>query len=266
MPAGVCEVRDVMGMPVAIDVRERDVPRDAVEAAFVWLRWVDATFSTYRADSVIAQLGRGALRLSDVDPEVHHVLDACAALRVRTGGAIDARAAARTPAARARPGCGDGPDAVEPAGYVKGWAAGRAWDVLAAAGVRNALVDAGGDLVVRGRPAPGEHWRIGIEHPLDPGSVAAVLELTDLAVATSGTSRRGEHIVDPLTGEPPGGVLSVTCVGADLAVADALATAAFAMGPAGAVWLAAQPDVHAMVILADETVRTTPGFDALRVD
>ncbi|MCW3013775.1 MAG: apbE, partial [Solirubrobacterales bacterium] len=155
--------------------------------------------------------------------------------------------------------------AIEPAGYVKGWAAAGAWSLLAAAGVQNALVDAGGDLIVRGRAAPGEHWRVGIQHPLEHDKVAAVLELANLTVATSGTYRRGAHIVDPMTGEPPTGILSVTCVGQDLPVTDALATAAFAMGRDGAAWLAIQPDVEAMVIRDDETVQTTPGFDALRV-
>ena len=140
-----------------------------------------------------------------------------------------------------------------------------AWERLAAAGVRNAVVDAGGDVVVRGRAAPGRAWRIGIQHPGEPDRVAAVLEPDgDLAVATSGTYRRGDHIVDPRTGRPPQGVRSVSCAGDDLATADALATAAFAMGRDGAAWLARQPDVEAMVIDDRDRVLLTPGFAALR--
>jgi thiamine biosynthesis lipoprotein len=264
--AGTARVEQIMGMPVAIDVRDARVPGDAVEAAFAWLRWVDATFSTYRGDSEIARINRGELPEADADPCVREVLAACRALRTRTGGAFDAEAAAAAPGARDRPGCGDGrPGAVEPAGYVKGWAAARVATRLRERGVRDALVDAGGDLVACGRPGPDARWRVGIEHPRRLDRLAAVIELTDMTVATSGTARRGNHIVDPATGGAPEGVLSVTCVGQDLAVADALATAAFAMGPAGAQWLAVQPDVEAMVILADDTVRLTPGFDVLRV-
>jgi thiamine biosynthesis lipoprotein len=257
---------DVMGLPVTIDVRDDGVPAGAIAAAFDWLRWVDATFSTYRGDSAIARLNRGELAEADADPHVRAVLQACRALRARTGGAFDAEAAARMPAARARPGGGAGrPGAVEPAGYVKGWAVAGAWERLAAAGVRNAVVDAGGDLVVRGRAAPGRRWRIGIQHPGEPGRVAAVLEPGgDLAVATSGAYRRGDHIVDPRTGRPPEGVRSVSCAGDDLATADALATAAFAMGREGAAWLAGQPDVEAMVIDDRDRVHLTPGFAALR--
>lgn len=253
-----------MGLPVTIDVRDAVGP-DVVAEAFAWLRWVDATFSTYRADSQIARLNRGELREEDADPRVREVLTACRALRERTGGAFDAAAAARMPEVRARPGVGQRPGAVEPAGYVKGWALAGAWERLALAGARNALLDAGGDVIARGAPAPGRRWRVGIQHPLRLDRLAAVLEVSDLAVATSATYRRGEHIVDPHTGAPPRGVLSVSCCGADLAVADALATAGFAMGRAAAAWLARQPDVEAMVIDAEEQVLLTPGFDALQV-
>jgi thiamine biosynthesis lipoprotein len=254
-----------MGLPVTIDVRDPGIPAAALEAAFEWLRWVDATFSTYRGDSEIARLNRGELAEADADPHVRAVLGACRALRERTAGAFDAEAAARMPAVRGRPGAGAGrPAAVDPAGYVKGWAVARAWEGLAAAGVRNAFLDAGGDVIVRGRPAPDRRWRVGIQHPEQLDRVAAVLEPGDLAVATSGTYRRGDHIVDPRTGRPPRGVLSVTCAGPDLAIADALGTAAFAMGREGASWLARQPDVEAMVIDDRDRVLLTPGFAALR--
>jgi FAD:protein FMN transferase len=256
-------VEQIMGMPIVIDVRDERIPGAAIDEAFDWLRWVDATFSTYRADSEIARLNRGELGETDCHPAVGEVLAACRALRDRTGGAFDAEAAARMPAVRARLGPVR-PGAVEPAGYVKGWAISGAWERLAAAGVRNAMVEAGGDLLVRGRAAPGCRWRVGIQHPDEDAALAAVLELADLAVATSGAYRRGDHIVDPATGAPPRGVQSVTCVGRDVAVADALATAGYAMGADGADWLAQQLDVEALVIGDDGGMRFTPGCDALR--
>jgi thiamine biosynthesis lipoprotein len=261
----VRRVELVMGLPVRIDVRDAGIPAAALEAAFAWLRWVDATFSTYRRDSEIARINAGELAVADADPHVRAVLQACRVLRERTGGAFDAEAAARMPIVRERPGAGGGrPGAVEPAGYVKGWAVAHAWDRLAAVGVRNAFLDAGGDVIVRGRAAWGRPWRVGIRHPLQLDRVAAVLEPGDLAVATSGTYMRGDHIVDPRTGRAPRGVRSVTCAGPDLALADALGTAAFAMGAEGARWLAVQPEVEAMVIDDRDRVHLTPGFAALR--
>ena len=69
-------------------------------------------------------------------------------------------------------------------------------------------------------------------------------------------------MIDPHTGRPPTGVLSVTVTGPDLANADAYATAAFAMGPRGAQWAAGLTGYEAMTILADGRALLTPGFPA----
>ncbi|HEX7497126.1 MAG TPA: FAD:protein FMN transferase, partial [Candidatus Limnocylindrales bacterium] len=81
-------------------------------------------------------------------------------------------------------------------------------------------------------------WRVGIRHPFIADRLAAVLEVRDGAVATSGAYERGEHIRNPLTGLAPEGLLSVTIVGPSLTLADAYATAAFAMGSSGLAWVA----------------------------
>jgi thiamine biosynthesis lipoprotein len=91
-----------------------------------------------------------------------------------------------------------------------------------------------------------------------------VLGARDLAVATSGAYERGQHIVDPHTGEPPVGVLSVTVAGPDLGTADAYATAAFAMGVDGPAWTAGLRGYDALTILADGRVLSTPGMSQLR--
>lgn len=85
--------------------------------------------------------------------------------------------------------------------------------------------------------------------------------MSDLAVATSGTYARGEHVLDPHTRRAPNGLLSVTIVGPSLATADAYATAAFAMGEAGLGWTAGLEGYEAMTILEDERVLKTPGFE-----
>jgi len=233
-------VRDVMGMPVAVDVR--DGAADP-ELAFAWLREVDAVFSTYREDSEIRRLDRGELALADCRPEVDEVLSACLALERETGGFFSARPAGR----------------LDPSGYVKGWAIDGAAGRLAAAGATRFCINAGGDVVAYGRPAPGRGWRVGIRHPDDLERVAAVLAVEDLAVATSGEYERGAHILDPHTGRPPSGPLSVTVVGPDLATADAYATAAFAMGADGPEWTATLDGYDALCITSDGRVLTTRG-------
>ena len=156
-----------------------------------------------------------------------------------TGGAFDARHSG----------------ALDPCGLVKGWALERAAARLEAAGARDLLLDAGGDVVVRGGP-----WRIGIRHPRERGRLCAVLVLHDGAVATSGAYERGDHIRDPRTRRAPRGVASVTVVGRDLGSADAFATAAFALGPDGPVFTAGLRGHEALTVLDGDRVLTTPGW------
>jgi thiamine biosynthesis lipoprotein len=236
-----------MGMPIVVDVRDDNVDDGVLDGMFDWLRWVDATFSTYKDDSEISRLGRGELALEDAHTDVRWVLERCEQLRNETRGYFDARAAGT----------------LDPSGLVKGWSVDRAAEILRDAEVRNFAVSAGGDMRVSGRAVPEACWRVGIQHPLDRDHVAAVVEANDLAIATSGAYARGDHVVDPHTGRPPTGVLSVTVVGPELATADAYATAAFAMGPhAGPRWTARLRGYEAMTILADETVLTTARFPA----
>jgi FAD:protein FMN transferase len=87
-----------------------------------------------------------------------------------------------------------------------------------------------------------------------------VIEVSDLALATSGQYARGEHVLDPHTGRAPTGVLSVTIVGPDLATADAYATAAFAMGARSPYWAARLRHYDSLTILADGQTFRTEGF------
>jgi len=232
-----------MGMPIVLDERD-GLGEAAIEAMWEVLREADARFSTYKADSEISRIGRGELSLADAHPDVREVLARCEELRVITGGYFDARAGG----------------ALDPSGFVKGWAVDRAGEALEAAGARNYTLNAGGDIRLRGSPGGGAPWRVGIEHPRVPDKLAAVVETTECGIATSGAYRRGEHVLDPHTGRPPRGVLSVTIVGPELATADAYATAAFAMGEAGPEWTASLGLYEAMTILADDRVLLTPGF------
>jgi thiamine biosynthesis lipoprotein len=243
---GTTRVEQIMGMPITIDVRA-PVDPSVVGDVFAWLRWVDGLFSTYDESSEIMRLNRGELTLEDAHPHVREVLAWCDDLRRQTDGFFDVRAA------------GGG---IDPSGLVKGWAVDRSADILDEAGVSDFAINAGGDIRVRGRAVPEPSWRVGILHPLEHDRVAAVVDASDLAIATSGAYARGDHVLDPHTHRPPQGVLSVTIAGPDLATADACATAAFAMGRAGARWAARLRAYEALAILDDGTMLSTPGFPA----
>jgi thiamine biosynthesis lipoprotein len=248
----VRHVEHVMGMAVSIHVRDDDTRASTLDGAIAHLRDVDARFSTYRSDSEVSRLARGSISLEDCSDDVRAVLALADAVRLRTGGYFDV----------VRRG-GDGEPVLDPSGIVKGWAVDGAVHLLASAGLRSFFVNAGGDVVARGADA-GPPWRIGIRHPFDPKAVFTVACATDLCVATSGTYERGAHIVDPHTGRPPSGLASLTVVGPTLALVDAFATAAFAMGRAGVAWVADQPGFGVCAVTEDGRVLYDDEFGRVR--
>ncbi len=238
-------VEHIMGTAIGIDLRDPFVAGSIFDEVFTYLRGVDERFSSYRPESQINRLGRGELEVGDCSPDVRQVLALCEELRVATGGSFDARAMQ--------------PDGhLDPTGVVKGWAVEQAGWMLAAAGARNFTINAGGDVVARGSPQAGRSWRIGIRHPVWRDRVAAVLEVGDGAIATSGTYERGTHIGAPSTGRSAGNFLSLTVVGPSLTYADAYATAAFAMGGGGPAWVASQPGYGGFAVTTDRRTVWTP--------
>ena len=132
--------------------------------------------------------------------------------------------------------------------------------MLAERGSTNHCINAGGDIRLRGEPEPGRPWRAAIAHPLVRQALTVVVEGRDIAVATSGTAERGLHVLDPTTGLPAAALASVTIVGPELALTDAYATAALAMGFAAPAWLETLVEHEAYVIDSGGHVWWTPGF------
>jgi FAD:protein FMN transferase len=234
----------VMGTVVSFDVPVSASSSGALGEVLRWLHWVDATFSTYRADSDVSRLGRGEVTLADCAPELAEVLAACEAVGEISDGYFTA-----TPGGR-----------LDPSGYVKGWAIERAAAMLTAAGSASHCVNGGGDVQCAGGRAPGEPRRVGIADPFRAGALALVAAGRDFAVATSGVAERGAHIIDPHSGLPAAGLASITVVGRTLALADAYATAAFAMGAGARDWVEGLDGHEAFAITADGSVWQTSGF------
>jgi thiamine biosynthesis lipoprotein len=242
-------VEHVWGTVVSIDVRDPRTSDQAVDAAWESVRAelhrIDAVFSTFRDDSVVSRLRAGGTHV--VADDVADVIDRCLEARLVTQGAFDPW--------QARGG-------FDPSGLVKGWAADRCAEILHQHGLRSFTVDAAGDLVCRGSADGGTSgWPIGIAHPDDPKAVVAVVDVRDGAIATSGTSQRGEHVIDPRTGGPARGARQATVLGPDGALADAFATALVVSGVSGAAWFAALPGWSAYVIEGDTATAWGPAFD-----
>jgi thiamine biosynthesis lipoprotein len=224
--ARVRHAEHVMGTVVSFDVPVSARENGSLASAVRWLHWVDRVFSPYRADSDVSLLANAEVTVDACAPEIAEVLAACALIRDLSGGYFTSAPSGR----------------FDPSGYVKGWATERAAALLTAAGSASHLVNAGGDVQCvgdrRARPRPRtepeprpEPWRVGIANPFYRNGLALVVAARDCAVATSGVAERGAHIVDPTTGRLASGLASLTVIGPSLSLADAYATAAFAMGP-----------------------------------
>ena len=153
-------------------------------------------------------------------------------------------------------------------GIAQGYAADRALRVLQERGIRQALVDVGGEVAAlgsrpdAGRGTTGQGWRVGIQHPRDGRRLLTVLQLVDRAAATSGDyqryfeygGRRFSHLIDPRTGYPAHGLVAATVLHPSAAIADALATAVMVLGPRqGEALIRDWPGAEA--ILVDEALR-----------
>jgi thiamine biosynthesis lipoprotein len=239
----------VMGTIVTLDLYNDTQPSAStlapvIELAIRELHDADHLFSTWNDASELSKIRRGELRVDDAAPEVKLVLELCKEARTISKGWFDPWAM---------------PGGVDPTGLVKGWAAQRSLNALRRANVAGALVNAAGDIASFGGPEPGQPFRIGIVHPADPKQLACVVT-TPGAVGTSGTYERGAHLVDPFSGAATTRAASATVVGADLALADALATALVIAGEEGLEMVRELTNYEGLIINDDGRFHMTPDF------
>jgi thiamine biosynthesis lipoprotein len=153
----------------------------------------------------------------------------------------------------------------------KGYAADEAVRLLAGQGITMGLVDLGGNIFAYGERRKGKPWRIGVQDPgKDRGAYIGVLELINKTVVTSGVyeryfedeGTRYHHILSTANGRPvETGLLSVTVAADSSADADALSTAAFALGwEKGRRLIEAVPGAEGIFVFEDRRVRITPGI------
>ena len=239
----------------------------AVKCAFDAMKEVDLLMSVYRPESQISELNRtGGDAWVRVDPKLFHVIasaqdysrlsqgafDVTAGPLVRLWGFFDKRGRLPSPEeeAEVRGRVGYRHLHLDPArtavrfdrqgmeidlgGIAKGYALDRAVDALRAEGVKQAVVNAGGNLFVLGGPAS-----LALSNPINRDGLLCRIEVRDEAVSTSGASEnffaedgvRYGHIFDPRAGRPvSNGLLSVTVVAPTGISSDALSTATFVLG------------------------------------
>ena len=193
------------------------------QPAIQFLHLVDQIFSTYISTSQVSKLRNNEIEVEDTHPYLQKVWHSCLEIKELTDGAFDPWAL---------------PGGFDPSGYVKGWAADQISDQLIKLGAKHIQVNAGGDISVRGGKDANTAWKIGVAHPNQSDQVSKVYEITNGAIATSGTAERGDHIIDPFSKTIAVGARSATVTGPDAGMADALATALIVSGRDGASWFA----------------------------
>ncbi|HAJ82825.1 MAG TPA: FAD:protein FMN transferase [Zunongwangia profunda] len=148
----------------------------------------------------------------------------------------------------------------------KGYAADRAKDLLQSKGVIAGIINASGDMNTWGKQVNGEDWKVAITNPMDKNKAFALLPIKNEAVVTSGdyekfvefNGTRYAHIINPRTGYPATGIISVTVFAPKAELADALATSVFVMGKeVGLNRINQLPKVECIIIDVEGNIHTS---------
>ena len=240
-------VKDIMGMPVAVEVVGEAKP--ALDAVFEYFTQVDERFSTYKPESEISKINRGEIAEHAYSDKMREIFALAEATKQETGGYFSIT----------RP---DG--TIDPSGIVKGWAIRNAARLVERMGHTNYFIDVGGDIQSHGVDERDEAWTVGIRNPFDRTQIVKAVRPEGRGIATSGTYIRGQHIYDP---HEPGrtieDIVSLTVIGPDVYEADRFATAAFAMGRRGIALIEGLPGFEGYQIDREGIATMTSGFTQL---
>lgn len=247
---------------VTLHVVSPETPAEAFESAFGWFHEIEARCSRFDPASELMRLCSRPGEAIQISPLLFEAVRFALIVAEESGGAFDPTQGARmaelgfnrhhitgeSVPAHAAPAASWRDIELDPerrtiflrrpltldlASVVKGLAIDLAARELAP--FHDFAIDAGGDLYLSGANEEAQAWCVGISHPRRDGELIASFRVTDCAVCTSGDYERqsagGHHILDPATGASAQAAASVTVIAPAAIAADALATAAFVMGP-----------------------------------
>ena len=239
------QTRIHMGMPITVEVVSDLATPDLFDGVFAFFATVDANYSPFKPDSLVARIDSGELSLNAADNEMQDILWLANLTERQTNGYFTVWHNGR----------------FNPSGIVKGWAIYQAAEIVREAGFSDFYVDAGGDVQVYGRNPQAQPWQIGIRNPFDQTQIVKTLSATDCGVATSGFYQRGRHIYNPhAVADPLDEVVSLTVVGPNVFEADRFATAAFAMGREGIHFIESRPSLEGYMIDKTGMATMSSGF------
>lgn len=241
------ETQIIMGMPITIEIIDEKVNKDIFILIFNYFKYIDEKFSTYKDSSEITQINKGRIKKENYSKDMLEILELSEKTKIDTNGYFDIKKY---------------DNSLDPSGIVKGWAIHNASLILKEKGFKNFCIEAGGDIETSGLNSTGESWTVGIRNPFKNQEIVKVLESNDLGIATSGTYIRGNHIYNPIDKNPiSSDVVSLTVIGPNIYEADRFATAAFAMGKNGIIFIETLPNFEGYMIDKNGIATMTSGFE-----
>jgi FAD:protein FMN transferase len=272
----------------------------AIEAGMAELRRLDAMMSLYKDGSEITKVNLSAGKKPvKVSPEMIEAVERAAEISELSGGVFDitvgplvvlwqmrlkeGKVPTDSEIARTRPLVNyknvvldrkastiflKRPGMIIDLGGMKGYVADRVADLFRQRGIRNAIIALAGDIWVLGHRDDGQPWKIGVQHPREHDKTLTVLELSDKYISTSGDyerfvireKKRYHHIIDPRTGKPSRGTISVTLIGDKGAVIDPLTKVPFILGPEEGMKIVRKIGAEAIIVDEQGKVFMTEGI------
>jgi thiamine biosynthesis lipoprotein len=241
-----------MGTIVTIHAPRED-SADAIARAFAWFREIEARCTRFREESELMRLTAQVGVPVPVSAILFEAVRFATMVAEESGGAFDASS---------RDGLGRYRDLELDAGKrtitlrkpltldLGAVAKGLAVDMAAREldEFDDFAIDAGGDVYLGGSNPSGAPWTVGIRHPRHDNETIGTLRISNQAVCTSGDYERGDHIRDPRTGLAAQSVASATVVAPGAMLADALATAAFVLGPQDGIRFLNRMGVEGLIV------------------
>ncbi len=287
----------LLGTVVEIQVRDADDKKaeDAISKAFAEMKRIEDLFTTFDNKSPVSRINNSAYTIINVESEIYNLIVLCDSITKLSNGCFDVslnniiRVWGFDSDNRHIPEASVIDSALKLSGWkdvklfgenkifkqrkvelnfgaiAKGYAVDKAINILRKSGIKQALVNAGGEVSVIGN-----NWIVGIQHPDEINSIIKRIKLNGYTVATSGDYEqyfevdgvRYHHILDPETGYPSKGLQSVTIINKSNAFADALATAVFVMGEEkGMKLIESLDDTEVMIIDERGRISYSTGFE-----
>lgn len=284
-----------MGSTVEVQVRgvNEVIANKAIEASFAEVRRLDTLFSTYMTGNPMWKLNNTEADEIIVDPEMFFMLKKCDELWRSTNGAFDPaigklidvvgfeKNSPHLPSQKeiqevlSKVGWKHlqlkEPDILVKPSHIKisfnacvpGYAADRIANLLSNYGIKEYLINVGGEIFMRG------NWSVGIQHPRKQNELLGVVNASGKGISTSGdyeqyfkkNGKRITHIFNPVTGMPADECESVTIIANDALTADALSTGIFVLGPKKGIELIEKlNDVEGIIIDTTGAVHQSSGF------